>query len=250
MGLKITQEWIICDQNFDYYLREKWRLYEKNPRKMFQVIPGDNIALEGGREVLDLFAEYLPKRYPSLYQRNGKFLKIIPLNKLVNLYDENFHPFDISGQIIQEDICLLRQNSSQKWILIAGSLFFPSSWILSEKLGLEMLGVHAPVPLLNENIGNSIYKFFTNLKPDAPLVERFNWNLETVPDLRLDPEEGGNHGIITPENIDNLTFRVERQTFKKLPKSDTILFTIGILNWPFNEIVGEGKKKKEFWWNI
>jgi len=246
MGLKTLQEWIICDQNFNFYLREKRNLSEKNPRKMFQIARTYSEEIfQAGTEVLEIFSEFLPKRYPEIYVRNGNLLKIIPVSETVNLSNfGNFHPLELCGRIVQEDLCLLRKNSSEKWELVAGSLCFPSTWTLSEKIGLEMVGVHEPVQLLNEILGNSIYKYFSNLKPNSPVVGRFNWNLEIVPDLRIEPEHPAAHGEITPENIGNLTFRVERQTLKKLPKSGMILFTIGVLVIPFREIVADPERKK------
>lgn len=166
----------------------------------------------------------------------------------------------------------MKQDKDGDWVLAAASLAFPSAWTLSQKInrypltsGLGYLYirklqiVHDPVPTLNEHIGASITKYFTQMKPSTtypPAITRYNWNIEYNSDLRLLPctekvlavfnllsASYAHNAPFTSENVSRLIFRVERQTLRKLPKSGDILFTIGILQIPLRELAADPQKR-------
>jgi len=123
------------------------------------------------------------------------------------------------------------------WRLAAGSLCFPSSWVLREKFGKPMSAIHEPVPGFGPGTRNAglIDRMFDRLQVVQP-VERFNWSIQAGDTLY--------HPLSNVERIDRATgrpirfpdvdaaarafIRVERQTLRKLLKSGDILFTIRI----------------------
>jgi dimethylamine monooxygenase subunit A len=137
-------------------------------------------------------------------------------------------PIARAGLLVQEDLCLL-QSEGGPYCLTAASLCAPSVWRLSEKLGLPLTGIHAPVPGYAEILGARVDRIFANLKPDMP-VWRLNWSLMTEETLFLpsahDRSPGRLTGLTAETAGERLFLRVERQTLRRLPETGAILFTI------------------------
>lgn len=82
---------------------------------------------------------------------------------------------------LQEDICLLMPVDGVLR-LVSGAVLFPQRWHLLEKLGLDMTGIHMPVPLYEDEIGPSVNHFMHRLKVGKP-VWRANWAIVDDPTL-------------------------------------------------------------------
>src|SRR5919205_916624 len=61
-------------------------------------------------------------------------------------------PLECASRLVQEDLVLMARHDSG-WQLAAASLCFPSTWVLAEKFGRDMDGIHKPVPGYAEHIG-------------------------------------------------------------------------------------------------
>ena len=81
--------------------------------------------------------------------------------------------------------------------------------------------VHSPIPGLNNEIGEQIDRFFFRLPSDR-FVERFNWSIMPHPNY-LSRE---NWEIAAEAN--ELWYRAERQSLRRLPKTGAIAFTIRV----------------------
>ncbi len=125
----------------------------------------------------------------------------------------------------------MKKKSSKGWWLAAGSVAFPSRWSLSDKFGLPMDLIHAPVPFYKDQIQHSVNNFF-NVMPCDEIYARRNWSLYDNSFLRDDGTKKMSkiiHKPITSTNAgDRLWLRVERQTLRKLKQTGAILFTIRI----------------------
>ena len=78
------------------------------------------------------------------------------------------------------------------------------------------------------------------LKPERPTM-RLNWAIASTDQLnlapRLAPEWTESRKTVTPENAGTHCFwRIERQTFSRLPQSGAVLFTIHTYLNPIAEI--------------
>ena len=177
----------------------------------------------GQGEVLDLLVAHLPKRFPNLYRRDAAAMRIAPGDRRVALAGEP--PLLIASRLVQEDL-LLMQRGETGWRLVAGSLCFPSAWLLREKLGRDLSAIHAPVPGFAGRMAAMVARIFDNLQPDQPL-ERFNWSIYGDAQLRH-----ARSGEASPARFGAAALghiRVERQTLRRLARSGDILFTVRVL---------------------
>jgi dimethylamine monooxygenase subunit A len=201
--------WIEIDDKLEIYLAEKRRLYHEETANVLVAEQGTEAAQQ---EVLDMLIAHLGTT-------------VVP--------DCAHGPLARAALLIQEDLVLMR-HSPKGWRLVAASLCFPSAWNLHEKFGRPMHEIHQPVPGFGEGTRNAglIDRMFDNLRVEQPVI-RWNWSL--YGDARLYHPASDNKmknrfgdGPITG----NVIMRLERQTLRKLPKSDDILFTIRIHNNP------------------
>ncbi len=215
-------DWIDVDDQLLNYLDEKDRLAERAYDKIFVAEPGTETAQA---EALTLLADYLPERFPDIYQRIGPQIDIIPAFRRVRL-DTPYPPLLVAGGLVQEDLVLMRRGDTG-WRLVAAHLCFPSSWRLHEKFGKALQEIHTPVPDFGRDTRNAtiIERMFDNLRPEQPII-RWNWSLH-ADDALHHPHSAGQWRF-GDEKIDSLFFRLERQTLRKLPGSGDILFTIRI----------------------
>lgn len=210
-------EWLHVDHAYGVFMAEKNRLMANRPEQVFQA---EEDTQEAQKEVLDLISDYLKKR--NLPFKAG---------------DASMPPLLQAAMRVQEDLVIMRK-SVDGWRLVAGSVCFPSSWSLQEKIGKPLHDVHAPVPGFKKGTKNAsmIERIFDNLKIGMP-VERFNWSVYN--------DDALYHDDRSSEHMNQKTdcyLRVERQTLTKLPKSGDILFTIRIYVDPFEALENRDDK--------
>jgi len=213
-------EWIDADGLLGDYLSEKARLWDTERDAVFAAEPGTEAAQA---ELLAMLAAHLPARFPELYRRDGEAIEVA--GRRVRL-DGDEPPLAIAASLVQEDLVLMRRGESH-WRLAAASLSFPSAWRLADKFGRPMHEVHGPVPGFAEGTRNAqlIQRMFDNLLPEGGMI-RWNWSL--FGDGRLFHPDSHATGPRFGEGAASAWFRLERQTFRKLPVSGDLLFTIRI----------------------
>ena len=122
---------------------------------------------------------------------------------------------------VADDLVVMLPGDDGRYRLAAASLCSPSDWLLEEKLGLTMEEVHRPIPRLNNEIGEQIDRFFVRLPADRS-VQRFNWSIMPHPHY-LSRE----HWEVAAE-ANELWYRAERQSLRRLPETGAIAFTIRV----------------------
>lgn len=229
-------EWIELDTDLPAHLAEKRRLLSERPAEVFAALPQ---AWAGAQETLALLMAHLTAHFPTIYQSDGRTLTNQATAESWNLAESTLHPLDLAGRLVQEDLCLMQRDDTVGiYRLVAASLCFPSRWRLHEKLGHALAAIHAPTPHYAETLATPLDRSFDKLKAERP-VWRLNWSV--VDDGALFQPTG--HGRIdyatdvTAANAgDNLWLRVERQTLRRLPQSNDILFTIRIYSNPLRTL--------------
>ena len=140
-------------------------------------------------------------------------------------------PLEAAAARVSDDLCLLQRGEDGLWRLQAASLVAPTFWLLSEKVGEPLAGLHAPVPDADPGLVTRIARMFDGLRP-GQVLERFNWTVQAG-GARFTPSSVPLKAlaVATPDEaaLDVLHLRVERQTISKLPESGLLLFTIRIV---------------------
>mmetsp|Transcript_13471 Transcript_13471/g.26665 ORF Transcript_13471/g.26665 Transcript_13471/m.26665 type:complete len:482 (-) Transcript_13471:1403-2848(-) len=76
----------------------------------FQAEP---VSVEAQRELLDMFLDYLPRRYPDLYAVSGEgdeaTVTVIPWGRTFRVSDWLHAPLELCERIVQEDLVLVRE---------------------------------------------------------------------------------------------------------------------------------------------
>jgi dimethylamine monooxygenase subunit A len=158
---------------------------------------------EGSRELLDEVLRFLEVHQPevSIEVREGE------------------HPVVAAARLVQEDLCVLVR--SDQWRLQAACVCFPSRWNLASKLGATLDDIHSPVPTYDVELSRPTNAFFERLKPERSFW-RLNWTL--IDSAALHQPVSARR---SPRGeLSDWFFRVERQTLRRLPRSDAIVFTI------------------------
>lgn len=238
MGLAPLEldDWIEIDDGAAAELTEKERLLGERHEEVFAALPE---ARAGSEEVLALLTEHLSSRFPEVYRREGDTFTHVVAGRHWRLGDATPHPLDLAGRMVQEDLCLMREDpESGEYRLVGASLCFPTGWTLADKMGRSVAGIHAPIPNYDTQIGSTMDRFFTRIKVERP-VWRLNWNLMSDPALFQPRGHVRRESLqeVTAANAgDRLWLRAERQTLRRLPNSGDVLFTIRIYVRPLRDL--------------
>ncbi len=175
----------------------------------------------------------LPEAYDSseellLYIKNYfKSLNSLPTTK----QRKDWHPLYYAGVLIPEDLLILEKKDS-KWVLTAGSLYFPAHWRLSDKIANKLSSIHGPVPHYKDNLEKAMDKFFDNMIV-GPISSRRNWTIQIDNGLFV-PNRVWERDLNIKQVPNRVFIREEYQTLRKLPKSNSIIFTIRTHLWPIS----------------
>ena len=156
--------------------------------------------------------------------------------------DVSLHPIDRCGRLVQEDVCLM-ERISESWILTAASVCFPTHWDPFSKIGLALDQIHQPVPRYEQDLMPRPGNFMDRIS-DGMIVARTGWSLTASSDLSLNSEDRTVDKHLEKDPSE-LIVRVERQTLRKVPKSEAIAFTIRIHRWPLNVIRKDAELAKD-----
>ena len=230
------QDWIEIDDHFASELIEKERLLRERHHDVFAVLPK---ALAGSEEILELLVAHLPSRFPTLYRREDNLFYNLVTHQCWDLSQQVLHPLDLAGRLVQEDLCLMQHDPTDNtYRLVGASLCFPTRWRLADKMGKPLTAIHAPVPGYEEELASTVDRFFERLRVEKP-VWRINWGLIDDPTL-FQPTGHGRKGLnpdITAENAgEKLWIRMERQTLRRLPRTQDVLFTIRVHIRPLQQL--------------
>lgn len=213
------RDWIELGPDADEVITAKARLSGQHPDTVFAVL--DDVEPES-IEVAIALVEHLRRRWPERYGDAR--------------LDPSLHPLDAAARLVPEDLVLLVERDG-RLVFGGGSVCFPNRWDLRSKLGLSMAGVHAPVAQLNEQLEVPIDGFFERLTPDRSFW-RLGWGILDTPNwyTPLDGTAGPRPVDPRPEE---LYLRVERETLRRFPMTNCVLFTIRTYVTPIPSLFGD-----------
>lgn len=242
LGLTSIAEagWIDIDEHYPAHLAERRRLLAERRAAVLAETPGSE-AMQA--ELLEVLAGHLCRHHPDWFARRGDAIENRLLGESLPLGGA---PLEAAGRLVQEDFCLLREEEDATLRLVAAVLCFPSRWRLADKIGRPLGPIHGPVPLYKDRLKGPVDRFLSSLKAGR-LAQRLNWSV--MDDAALFQPTG--HGVeegVSPVMPERLVLRVERQTFRRLPRTGGIVFGIRIHVTPLADIAtipGEAARLRE-----
>jgi hypothetical protein len=212
-------DWIELGSDADEAIAAKQSLNAEHPDTVFAVL--DGVEPESS-EVATALVEHLRMRWPDRYG------DVRP--------DPALHPLDAAARLVPEDLVLLVERDG-RLVFGGGSVCFPNRWDLRSKLGLSMADVHAPVAQLNEQLEAPIDSFFDRLTPSRSYW-RLGWGVLDTPNWYTPLD-----GTAAPRPVDpapeDLFLRVERETLRRFPNTNCVLFTIRTYVAPVLAVAGD-----------
>lgn len=211
-------------------------LLTNHPERCYQSLPH---TLTGQWEIVELVIDHLVTKYPNHFAIEKKNTHWAFHNKFFDEKEEfkfgdeqtlPYEPLAFISRHVQEDLIYMMQRDGDLY-LDAGQLCFPANWSLAFNLGMKFKNIHHPIPgFKEEGLDDRILQFLLRIEAGNPL-ERKNWSLMAGDRLDTSLETFDQWGKlrkqVTKENTGKLVhIRVEVQKLFRLPRTNSILFTI------------------------
>jgi dimethylamine monooxygenase subunit A len=215
-------DWFVFGEDRAEAMAEKAVLLTNQFDDVFRAEPGTE---EKAQEILDEVVANLQQHHPNVWSLVKHELDVV-----------GRHPLDIAARLVQDDLVLM-DDSSGVLRFVAGSVCAPNRWTLAVKFGGDMLHIHRPVPAY-DTIAEPVERAMQRLTPERSLW-RLNWNIMDNP-TRFQPA-GPKIGpsIRTPEAAAaRLYLRIERQTLRRFPRTNALVFCIRTMTCRIDELAG------------
>lgn len=201
-------DWVRRDTMFSQQMAYRDKLLRDIPQSVYVF---DNHAQVASEELLDLIITSLDADYDV---KTDCVLR--PDDVSVGLDGAELIT---AARLVQKDLIIL-QEINDEFILSAGVLCFPASWSLKEKFLKSLDVIHQPVADYDANIAKRVNRMFSAIRVEQPLW-RANFLLYQDADLHQPRTEVDARPNGKPRFV-----RVERQTLRKLPQTQAIIFGI------------------------
>jgi hypothetical protein len=218
--------WFEVDACYPDEMRQRRDLLAARYDEVFAALPESD---EARIEALELVVTHLAHHHPAWFDRDAVRLHNRLTGETWTVTPPQCDPLELAGRLVQEDLCII-QHADGAPRFTAAVLCFPSRWRLHDKLGRELAAVHGPVPLYADRLAGPVDRFMRRVKP-GHIAQRLNWSLVDDPALFQTGghgREGINPAITAANAGETLNLRVERQTLRRLPRSDAVLFGIRV----------------------
>jgi hypothetical protein len=222
--------WFELDDRYKPELHERRRLLQHHHPDVFAALPVSDAARA---EALHDVAGNLTTHHPDWFARDGSMLRNRLTGEDWDLVSPPRDPLEVAGLLVQEDLCIVQIDHVAP-VLTAAALCFPSRWRLAEKLGHPLAAVHGPVPHYADRLARPVDRFMRHVR-SGHIAVRLNWSV--LDDATLFQPGGkwreAHNPEVTAANVgETLFLRVERQTLRRLPSSDAVLFGIRVHVYP------------------
>lgn len=205
------------------------------------------------KEAYSFIFDFLMKRYPMYFElsKDNKTITNKITGECFPARADGTDPVEllsILNRNIEEDILILVKDSTEngydeEYVLRSGVSCFPAGFNPLEKLNRPLTKIHEPVPGYAQKLKFSMNRFFSRLSVNEFIV-RNNWSIQTHTNLCA-PE--GSHATVEeakslhpayPEDLDfnKVFFRVEKQSFTRLPKTGADIMFIRTYMTPLMQL--------------
>ncbi|KAJ6032062.1 hypothetical protein N7540_002794 [Penicillium herquei] len=248
MGLRSMKwdEWIELDNHYLKYHANKAKRIEERGEKCYGTAPE---AMDAAIELLEELCDYLPERYPKMFQKTPTGITNTVTHETFNITQRPLpeDPMATAARLVQDDLAIMIERPDGEYYLLAGAILLAGFWRLSDKFGMSLEKIHTSgdVPQFREKLQRGMTNFFRRLRPEEPVL-RNNYFIQVDDQLAWSPSIGSEDSEEVSWNtaeknraIEHHFFRSERQSLRRLPRSGGVVFTIRTYFEPVTEIVKE-----------
>ncbi|ODQ58128.1 hypothetical protein WICANDRAFT_33870 [Wickerhamomyces anomalus NRRL Y-366-8] len=246
MGIRSMDpnEWIQLDNEWPKYHALKQKRFKEKGIDVYGTLPE---AYNASMELILELSNYLSNRYPTLFQFKNGVLKNLYNDEEYNILKPDHDPIYIAANLLQDDIAIMIEQPDGQYYLKSGAIALAGFWRFKDKVNLPLSAIHTTgdVPKYNTHLKKGMEKFFTRLTPEAPVV-RNNYFIQTDGELdwssSIGDEKNENVGWYTAPkatDINQIYYRSERQSVRRLPISGAVVFTIRTYFVPMVDICKE-----------
>ncbi|CAK9436127.1 uncharacterized protein LODBEIA_P06850 [Lodderomyces beijingensis] len=230
--------WLDMDKYYQHYIDEKKRIRLKFGKQNFDCLPEGKDACV---ELMEMVVDHMVKRYPLLFVvlKNGDWAtegKIVRNEVTKEILDMTLplkqDPLVFISKLAKEDFYIVKKNEKDGLhYLVAAAVPFPGgSFGIDQKIGRNLDVIHTDVPYYETKLKRSMERWFEKMRPEDP-VERASWYITWDTMLKVNniyqrPEFKPNlEADMKGTDLREFNVRVERQTLRRLPRSNAIIFT-------------------------
>ncbi|KAH3684643.1 hypothetical protein WICPIJ_004399 [Wickerhamomyces pijperi] len=222
-----VNHWLDMDKYYWHYIQEKERIYHEYGTDNLDWLPESEDAC---LELMEMVTDHMLKRYPLLFtsKDNGVTVKNELTGELLDMSKPlKKHPLEYVSKMAKEDFYVVLKRPDGQHYLVAAAVPFPGgSFGINFKIGKSLDYIHDEVPYYQEKLKKSMERWFSKMTA-SDLVERASWYCTWDRKLLVSNVYAMKDGESVDPKIDELDFnvRVERQTLRRLPRSQAIIFT-------------------------
>ncbi|OWB81741.1 hypothetical protein B5S33_g360 [[Candida] boidinii] len=223
-----VNHWLDMDKYYVDYINEKKRIFHRYSDEHIGSLPGSE---EACLELMETVKDHMLKRYPLLFtsEDNGLHVKNELTGEVLDFtLPLKEDPLIYVSKMAKEDFYIVLKNEEDdKHYLMGAAVPFPGgSFGVKHKLGKHLDWIHTEVPYYEEKLKPSMERWFKRMRP-ADLVERASWYISWDHKLLRNNVYALKDDETVESSVKPTEFnvRVERQTLRRLPKSNAIIFT-------------------------
>ncbi|KAK7204791.1 hypothetical protein BZA70DRAFT_280011 [Myxozyma melibiosi] len=231
--------WLDMDKWYHRYVTEKMDIIRRTGTEYCDILPDGQDAAE---ELLDTVVDHLCKRYPRLFTRTEIGIDNHVTGEKMDLRRPLKEPvLHYLARLAKEDFYIVKQRADGKHYLVAAVVPAPGGFFgVQNKIGQHLDVIHTEVPYYEEKLKVSMERWFARMKPNDP-VERASWFICWDHELRCNGiyalEDG--EGVPSETSFSQYNVRVCRQTLRRLPKSNAIVFSNHPIFYSIDEMKDE-----------
>ncbi len=248
------ENWILIGAGHAEMMRQKCERLANHGHCYYRTLP---TSLPAQRELRERIVAHLAADHPRSFEKSGSVVRSRITRQTLDLDDDSTEPLLQVSYLIEEDFMLLEEIGGTIQITAASNAY-SSSGRLVGSVGHDVEWAHEPVPQLTRKLGGKINRVLGNIHAATP-CERFNWQItplatvffphddphaanaaamrEVLVELRRDPARAGEF----------LWIRVERQTFRRLPDSNAVAFSLHTYSDPLSSMQPDVESVRAIW---
>jgi hypothetical protein len=144
--------WLELENTYRERIGQRKELFAKHGSDVLRALPGSELACN---ELMEMSIQFLCARYPHYFEVKDMVLinHILGTRHDLRVAD----PLHVMLDTVPEDFGItLRDHKTGRYFFRAGVICSAIGWTLGTKIGLDLMGIHQPVPDYKENMAFSM----------------------------------------------------------------------------------------------